>query len=128
AAIRQRSSPLVRKIAREHDIDISQLRGTGISGRVTKNDILGFLGQVGQVGREGQAGREGTRERLTPPGPVAGEVVKMSVMRKRIAEHMLASRRTSAHVHSVFEVEFTRVAKLRELKKKEYEASGAKLT
>ena len=111
---RQRSSPLVRKIAKEYHVDISQLQGTGISGRVTKNDILGFLGE-GQERQEAQT-TEGS------------EIVKMSVMRKKIAEHMVMSRRTSAHVHSVFEVNFSRVAKILEAKKAEYELAGAKLT
>jgi len=139
--IRERSSPLVRKIAKEHNVDISQIHGTGIAGRVTKDDILGFLGQEG---REGQNGRE--RAPSSGPGaeasaspvptpampkvaPGAGDVVeKMSVMRKRIAEHMVLSRRTSAHVHSVFEVNFSRIATIRDAKKGEFERAGAKLT
>ena len=131
--IRQRSSPLVRKIAKEHNVDISNLHGTGIAGRVTKDDILGFVGRAGQVGRVGQAGHEGQEdhgEKHTPAiKPSAGDrVEKMSVMRKRIAEHMVLSRRTSAHVHSVFEVNFARVAQVREAKKAEFERAGAKLT
>jgi 2-oxoglutarate dehydrogenase E2 component (dihydrolipoamide succinyltransferase) len=132
SALRQRSSPLVRKIAKEHNIDISRIAGTGISGRVSKDDILGF---IGQEGREGQEGR-GAPPRPAPSVPAAppfkagasDRVEKMSVMRKRIAEHMIMSRRTSAHVHSVFEVNFSRVAKIREAKKAEFEAAGAKLT
>ncbi len=116
--IRQRSSPLVRKIAKEHHVDISQLQGTGISGRVTKDDILGFLGQERQERQERQEGQ-------TTEG---SEIVKMSVMRKKIAEHMVMSRRTSAHVHSVFEVNFSCVAKILEAKKAEYELAGTKLT
>src|SRR5262249_36588944 len=122
--IRQRSSPLVRKIAKEHEVDISQLHGTGIAGRVTKNDILEFLsgkpasaGQAGQVGRAGQAG-EVTEARRPAAGGDRTE--KMSPMRKRIAEHMVLSRKTSAHVHSVFEVNFSRVAQVREAKKAEF--------
>jgi 2-oxoglutarate dehydrogenase E2 component (dihydrolipoamide succinyltransferase) len=151
-AIRQRSSPLVRKIAQEHHVDISQLHGTGIAGRVTKHDILEFI-ESGQPGRPGQHGQPGQRGRAEPAaqaaragqtaaaamkGPAidaptfkpgaATEVVPMSVMRKKIAEHMIASRRTSAHVHSVFEVNFGQIAKIREAKKAEYERGGAKLT
>jgi pyruvate dehydrogenase E2 component (dihydrolipoamide acetyltransferase) len=155
--IRQRSSPLVRKIAKEHGVDISQIQGTGIAGRVTKNDILGFVGGAGKPASLSQAaagegvappaasaGRPdgGGETRPAAPSPavrqppsgqaygagLAGRVVPMSVMRKRIAEHMLASRRTSAHVHSVFEVNFTRVAQAREVKKAEYERAGVKLT
>ena len=147
-AIRERSSPLVRKIAKEHNVDIAQIHGTGIAGRVTKDDILGFIdkgatGQVGQVGpvsarpaAEVSAAPAGGRSVSGAP-PVAqvtfkpdasDHVEKMSVMRKRIAEHMVLSKKTSAHVHSVFEVNFGRIAKIREAKKAEFERSGAKLT
>jgi 2-oxoglutarate dehydrogenase E2 component (dihydrolipoamide succinyltransferase) len=116
---------------------------------VTKDDILGFLGQEGREGQEGQEGQErqegregqeGREKRVAPPRPASAmapppykpgasdHVEKMSVMRKRIAEHMIMSRRTSAHVHSVFEVNFSRVAKVREKKKGEFEAAGGKLT
>jgi len=123
-AIRQRSSPLVRKIAKEHNVDIARIAGSGIAGRVTKDDILAYVGRAGQVSPVGQVG---------PPAPTvapgASDVVeKMSVMRKRIAEHMIASRRTSAHVHSVFEVNFSRIAQIRDAKKTEFERAGAKLT
>jgi len=152
-AIRQRSSPLVRKLARENNVDISQLQGTGIAGRVTKDDILQYLaaGQGGQEKHDGRERRGGPEPREGQEGPaahagqaapapprpakpapaavgVAGQVVPMSVMRKKIAEHMIASRRTSAHVHSVFEVNFSRVAQIRESKKADYERAGAKLT
>jgi 2-oxoglutarate dehydrogenase E2 component (dihydrolipoamide succinyltransferase) len=129
---RQRSSPLVRKIAKEHNVDISQLQGTGISGRVTRDDILGFIGQGGREG-QGQVAKPAAAPAKPASGPVfkpgaSDHVEKMSVMRKKIAEHMVMSRRTSAHVHSVFEVNFSRVAQVREAKKKEFEAAGAKLT
>ncbi len=131
-ALHQRSSPLVRKIAKEHNVDISQIDGTGIAGRVTKDDILGFIGQGGRAEQGGQAGQGGKAEpsaHVSAAKPSAGDrVEKMSVMRKRIAEHMIASRRTSAHVHSVFEVNFSRVEKIRQAKKAEFERSGAKLT
>jgi pyruvate dehydrogenase E2 component (dihydrolipoamide acetyltransferase) len=142
-AIRQRSSPLVRRIAKEHHVDISQIHGSGIAGRVTKHDILDYLGQEGQGGQDAQGepdareprSRLGRGATVLPmpasPGfePGATEhVEKMSVMRKKIAEHMVASRRTSAHVHSVFEVNFGRVGRIRDAKKAEYERSGAKLT
>ena len=136
-AVRQRSSPLVRRIAKEHNVDISQIRGTGISGRVTKDDILAFIGGGTAAGRPTPARAADSRApapaRPASPAPshaadLAGQVVPMSVMRRRIAEHMVASRRTSAHVHSVFEVNFARVARIREAKKAEYERAGAKLT
>jgi pyruvate dehydrogenase E2 component (dihydrolipoamide acetyltransferase) len=158
-AIRERSSPLVRKIAKEHNVDIAQIHGSGIAGRVTKDDILGFIGQEGgtTAGQESKtAGQESKAERPERPAaavPTAstgssgrsvsgappvqqvsfkpGEndlVEKMSVMRKRIAEHMVLSKKTSAHVHSVFEVNFGRIAKIRDAKKGEFERAGAKLT
>jgi pyruvate dehydrogenase E2 component (dihydrolipoamide acetyltransferase) len=136
--LRQRSSPLVRKIAKEHSIDISQIRGTGIAGRVTKDDILAFItGAPAKSANAPAAPAAAAPSRPTAaPGGASGEgksslagtSVPMSVMRKKIAEHMVLSRRTSAHVHSVFEVNFSRVAQVREAKKAEYERAGAKLT
>ena len=128
-AVRQRSSPLVRRIAKEHGVDIGQIHGTGIAGRVTKDDILGFLGHEGEGG-PASAPRAVHEEGHAPSvrRGAGARVEKMSVMRKRIAEHMVLSRRTSAHVHSVFEVNFGRIAQIREAKKAEFERSGAKLT
>jgi 2-oxoglutarate dehydrogenase E2 component (dihydrolipoamide succinyltransferase) len=119
---RERSSPLVRQIAAEHHVDMSQVRGTGIGGRVTKHDIMAFVDQqgrsVGSSPAEPVQVFRGTEDR----------VEKMSVMRKKIAEHMVVSRRTSAHVHSVFEVNFSRVSTIRASRKAAYEAQGTKLT
>jgi pyruvate dehydrogenase E2 component (dihydrolipoamide acetyltransferase) len=148
---RQRSSPLVRKIAHEHNVDISQIQGSGISGRVTKQDILEFLDhRPADADAAAAAGASDGAIAARPAGaPGAGstsgagapalhvpaygageavEIVPLSVMRRKIAEHMVLSRRTSAHVHSVFEVDFTHVAKIRESKKAEYERLGTKLT
>jgi pyruvate dehydrogenase E2 component (dihydrolipoamide acetyltransferase) len=135
-ALHQRSSPLVRKIAKEHNIDISQIHGTGIAGRVTKDDILAFIGGSPSAAPQTLAASAGPASASVEPsaatarqaGGSGDRVEKMSPMRKRIAEHMVASRRTSAHVHSVFEVNFSRVAQIREAKKAEFERSGAKLT
>ncbi len=130
----------MRKIAKEHNVDISQLQGSGIAGRVTKDDILGYVAQEGQEGSaKALAERPPTLSaERQPKGPAidmpafkpgaATEVVPMSVMRKKIAEHMVMSRRTSAHVHSVFEVNFGRIDQIRQKKKGEYERAGAKLT
>ncbi|HEY8548722.1 MAG TPA: dihydrolipoamide acetyltransferase family protein [Vicinamibacterales bacterium] len=128
---RQRSSPLVRRIASEHNVDISDIPGSGISGRVTKQDILKFIEQRGEQapGTAVPGGPVDVPARI--PAYTKGErveIVPMSVMRRKIAEHMVLSRRTSAHVHSVFEVDFSRVWKIREEKKAEYERAGAKLT
>ena len=129
---RQRSSPLVRRIAREHNVDIRQINGTGISGRVTKHDILGFI-------ESGQAAPSRPSEGAQPRPPTGAhvpaykpgervEIVPMTIMRKKIAEHMVLSAHTSPHVYSVYEVDFHRVSKLREKKKAEYERNGTKLT
>jgi len=154
---RQKSSPLVRKIAAEHAVDISQIQGTGLSGRVTKEDILKFIESGAAPKREGrpaeaephvvpgepQAAISEARSRppaATPAAAAAGsagptfkpgervQVVPMSVMRKKIAEHMVLSAHTSPHVYSVYEVNFARVSALREKKKAAYDAAGAKLT
>ncbi|MDQ3212093.1 MAG: 2-oxo acid dehydrogenase subunit E2, partial [Acidobacteriota bacterium] len=125
---RLKSSPLVRRIARDHNIDIARIAGSGLSGRVTKGDILGFI----ESGRDAPVPRAEAR----PPGPSTpvfpeGEhvqVVPMSVMRRKIAQHMVLSARTSPHVYSVYEVNFARVSALRERKKAFYESAGAKLT
>jgi pyruvate dehydrogenase E2 component (dihydrolipoamide acetyltransferase) len=130
---RQKSSPLVRRIAREHNVDIGQIPGSGIGGRVTKHDILGFIDQ-------GPAAPAPTARPSTPATPrpeihvpaYSGgdrvDIQPMSVMRKKIADHMVFSRRTSAHVHSVFHVNFSKVDKIRQQKKAEYERMGTKLT
>ena len=146
---RQKSSPLVRRIAREHDVDITQIPGTGIGGRVTKHDILGFIesgpsagsashglgAQRDQADRESAGPSTDTVGRVppsaeTPRGGPAGqvEIQPLSVMRKKIAEHMVLSRRTSAHVHSVFHVNFSTVERIRQQKKTDYERVGTKLT
>jgi pyruvate dehydrogenase E2 component (dihydrolipoamide acetyltransferase) len=140
---RQKSSPLVRRIAREHNVDIKLVKGTGISGRVTKRDILGYIesGASQQPASQPSPAAEPAPDAaapvaappVAPAGPVykPGEniqVVPMSVMRKKIAEHMVLSARTSPHVYSVYEVNFERVAALREKHKAQFETAGAKLT
>jgi pyruvate dehydrogenase E2 component (dihydrolipoyllysine-residue acetyltransferase) len=119
---RTRSSPLVRRIAKEHNVDLAGLQGTGVGGRVTKHDILGYLEH-----RPASAPAPSAHMPAYRPGERV-EVVPMGVMRKKIAEHMVLSRRTSAHVHSVFEVNYERVSHLREQKKADYERAGTKLT
>jgi len=127
---RQKSSPLVRKIAKEHRVDLAHVSGTGLGGRVTKDDILGYVG-TGERPAPSAAGAAAPAPAAPAPAFKPGdnvEVVAMSVMRKKIAEHMVFSRRTSAHVHSVFEVDYSRVAKIREARKADYERQGVKLT
>ena len=124
---RRRSSPLVRRIAKDHNVDIAQISGSGIGGRVTKHDILDYI-EHGEVGPKADptATKPAPAIQVRPSG--ADRVEKMSVMRKKIAEHMVLSHRTSAHVYSVFHVNFSTVEKLRQQKKAEYERAGAKLT
>jgi 2-oxoglutarate dehydrogenase E2 component (dihydrolipoamide succinyltransferase) len=172
-AERVRSSPLVRRLAREHDVDLQRIQGTGLGGRVTKDDILRFIEQhpagvpapaaTPAIGRPAasaapQPSRSATAAQ-TPvapaaqmptyqtgsaapsmpttapaaasprPGATADEIVPMTAMRKKIAERMVESKRTSAHVHSVYEVDMTRIAKLRDRLKDDFERrTGSKLT
>ena len=134
---RTKSSPLVRKIAQEHGVDISRLEGTGLSGRVTKNDILSFI-ESGATPAPAAPQRAAApapapaQEPVAPPPPrpqLGDRVEQMSVMRKKIAEHMVLSRRTSAHVTTVYEIDMTRVARLRDKHRDEfYQRTGTKLT
>ncbi len=131
---KQKSSPLVRRIAREHDVDISQIPGSGIGGRVTKHDILEFIESEPSAGvSTDTVVRVPPSPGATRGGPAGGpgdqvEIRPLSVMRKKIAEHMVLSRRTSAHVHSVFHVNFSTLERIRQQKKADYERVGAKLT
>jgi len=158
-----RSSPVVRKIAAEHNLDIREIPGTGIAGRVTKQDILTHI-----EGKPAETPSPAPRPMPTPapaatpqrpqtapspsaPAPSAGpapqtsavpasspaapsassrvEVVPMSPIRKKTAEHMVLSKRISAHVTTVFEIDMTRVDHLREKYRPQYEErSGVKLT
>jgi pyruvate dehydrogenase E2 component (dihydrolipoamide acetyltransferase) len=129
---RTKSSPLVRKIAQENNVDITKLQGSGVSGRVTKNDILDFLQQPKPAAPQQPAP---TQSQATPRPPAmtfaSGEnnrIEPLSVMRKKIAQHMVLSKQTSAHVTTVFEVDFTAIDKLRRQYKDAYAERGAKLT
>jgi len=133
---RTKSSPLVRRIADEHGIDIKQLEGTGMSGRVTKNDILSFI-ESGTPAPQVAAGSKAAPSQAAPVAqaapalkPAEGDrVEQMSVMRKKIADHMVASRRTSAHVTTVYEIDMTKIAKLRDENRAAFqERTGTKLT
>jgi 2-oxoglutarate dehydrogenase E2 component (dihydrolipoamide succinyltransferase) len=125
---RQKSSPLVRRIAREHNVDIEDLHGSGIGGRVTKSDILDYLQHQPAEPTTG-APSERSLSRVPAYGPGERvEIKPLSVIRKKIAEHMVLSRRTSAHVHSVFHVNFSTIDRIRQQKKSDYERLGVKLT
>ncbi|HYL56870.1 MAG TPA: dihydrolipoamide acetyltransferase family protein, partial [Gemmatimonadales bacterium] len=131
--LRRKSTPLVRKIAAEHQVDISGIPGTGFAGRVTKQDILGFI-------ERGVPAPTAPGSRLPAPalsGPVVHPVVEpwpgdrvepFSKIRKITADHMILSRRTSAHVTSFFEIDYSRVAELRRKHKAGYAERGVNLT
>lgn len=140
-----RTSPLVRRLAREHGVDLASIEGTGLGGRITKQDILSYIdsktGAPAPLPAPPEEAPAPPSVPATEPAPSAaperaavalpgdGEAVPMTVMRKAIAEHMLASKRTSAHVHTVFEVDMTSIVQLREKHKSEFESrSGIKLT
>ena len=153
---RLRSSPLVRRIARENNVDLAAVPGSGLGGRITKTDIQSFIQQHGPGGAA--PARPAERPTAVQPRPqptaqpqpqppaqprpaaaaapqpvslpeVPGELVPMTPMRKKIAERMVESKRTSAHVHTIFKVDMTRIVKLREKVRKQWEArNGIKLT
>jgi 2-oxoglutarate dehydrogenase E2 component (dihydrolipoamide succinyltransferase) len=131
-----RSSPLVRKIAREHNVNLSQVPGTGMGGRITKQDIMAFLERPETPAVPARASTPPTSSSVHSPRPAAppaaaipGDVVPMTQMRKIIAQRMIESRRTSAHVHGMFEVDITRIVQLRNKTKSAFEQRhGARLT
>ena len=142
-----KSSPLVRRIARENHVDVAQIAGTGLGGRVTKQDIVEYLGRGQETGGRGQetggrgqaeddrgqgrsqAAGSGGQETARPlPTDVRTEIQPLSAMRRKIAEHMVLSKRTSAHVHTVFHVDFSDIDRIRQQWKEEYASLGAKLT
>src|SRR5215469_2028479 len=135
-----RSSPLVRKIAREHNVDLSQVSGTGLGGRITKQDIMAFIEKGPAAAAPAPSPAPSQASVSAPPQPsrpapapapaaIPGEVVPMSQMRKIIAQRMIESRRTSAHVHAMFEVDLTRIVNLRNKLKSGFEQrNGARLT
>ncbi len=147
-----RSSPLVRRIARENNIDLGRVPGTGLGGRISKQDILSFIQQHGPGGAgrpqpvapppaqrppqqqvQQQYQQAPQQQQVSAPAPqvpeLAGEFVPMTAMRKKIADRMVESRRTSAHVHTIFKVDMTRIVKMREQMRKGWEARhGVKLT
>ncbi|MGC2195648.1 MAG: 2-oxoglutarate dehydrogenase, E2 component, dihydrolipoamide succinyltransferase [Terriglobales bacterium] len=130
-----RSSPLVRKIAREHNVDLGQVTGTGLGGRITKQDIMAFIEKgpaaaPAPPAAPSQPAPPASRPVPTPaPAAIPGDLVPLSQMRKIIAQRMIESRRTSAHVHCMFEVDLTRIVNLRNKLKGSFEQrNGARLT
>src|SRR5262245_30983445 len=128
--LRTKSTPLVRKIAAEHSVDISRIPGSGYAGRVTKQDILGYieLAPTAPGPRPQAPGPAGAIEHpAVEPWP-EDKVEPWSKIRKITADHMVMSRRVSAHVASFFEVDFTRIAQLRAKAKQTYAERGVNLT
>ena len=148
-----RSSPLVRKIAKDNNVDLGQVTGSGASGRITKSDILGHMEGGGTAQAASSAAPAPASPSVAAPAqptyvqaesakattapakaaaatpPMPGELVPMSKMRAIIARRMVESKATSAHVHTVFKVDMTRIVKLREKEKTKYEQrNGVKLT
>ena len=135
--LRRKSTPLVRRIAAEHNVDISAIQGSGLAGRVTKNDVLEYLERGSEAPAAGgpSPAAPAPATRAPAPTPVPGvdpwegdTVQPWSRIRKLTAEHMVMSRRVSPHVNTIFEVDYTRVAQLRAGKKKEYADRGVNLT
>jgi 2-oxoglutarate dehydrogenase E2 component (dihydrolipoamide succinyltransferase) len=142
-----RSSPLVRRIAKDNHLDLRQISGTGSGGRITKDDALKFLAENG-AGATAPAAAPKLPAPTATPAPVAsapasiqaavaapvssplpGSLVPLTKMRSIIAQRMVESAHTSPHVHTVFKVDMTRIAKLREKEKGKYEQrNGVKLT
>ena len=149
-----RSSPLVRKIAKEHNVDLGSMEGSGAGGRISKKDILAALESGGPKAAAPAAAAPTpaapSASPAAPPPPGGGAVAHpalenavpreriyfgnyeaqpMSVMRQRIAEHMVASKRVSPHVYSIDEADMTKIAKIRERSKAAFETKyGTKLT
>ena len=143
--LRRKSTPLVRKMAAEHNVDISTIPGTGVAGRVTKNDMLAYIG--GEAGKRGGGEAPvarpaaGVPPTSQPPRVPASPAVAPTVdpwdgdriepwsrIRKLTADHMVVSRRVSPHVNTIFEVDYTRIAQIRARKKQEYTERGVSLT
>ncbi len=131
-----RSSPLVRKIAREHNVDLGAVSGTGLGGRITKQDIMAFIERPEASAPKSAppASAPPATSPARPSAPAApaafpGDLVPMTNMRKIISQRMIESRRTSAHVHCMYEVDFTRIVNLRQKHKNGFEQRhGVRLT
>jgi pyruvate dehydrogenase E2 component (dihydrolipoamide acetyltransferase) len=127
-----RSSPLVRKIARENNVNLGEVAGTGLGGRITKQDILDFIEKSQKPGGAVPAAAPAaaaSQPSARPPAAIPGDLVPLTHMRRIIAQRMIESRRTSAHVHCMYEVDFSRIVNLRNKHKASFEQRhGARLT
>jgi pyruvate dehydrogenase E2 component (dihydrolipoamide acetyltransferase) len=151
--LRQRSTPLVRRIAAEHDVDIGDVEGTGRSGRVTKQDIMAFLDR--EEARPAASGKPAAPAPAAPKAPAeagvlstdqlwdafygqvqhpewpvreADRVEPMDRIRRLTADHMILAKRIAAHVHSFIEIDFTRVARIRAANRAKWEQQGVKVS
>jgi pyruvate dehydrogenase E2 component (dihydrolipoamide acetyltransferase) len=146
--LRRRSTPLVRKMAAEHGLDLREIPGTGLAGRVTKNDVIGYIdsgaaaglgtgtpppAQTPAAAAPAESAVAATSQPRSPAAPAVepwegDRVEPWSRIRKLTAEHMLMSRRVSPHVNTIFEIDYSRVAQVRARKKQEYADRGVNLT
>ncbi len=150
-----RSSPLVRKMAKEHDLNLREIAGSGSAGRITKDDVLSYMEKGSAPVPAAASAPAPSLAAPAPPvaapqpaapatapaakapasaapvasGALAGQVVPMTKMRSIIAQRMVDSKRTNAHVHTVFKIDMTRIVRLREKERAKYEQrNGVKLT
>ncbi|MEX2572606.1 MAG: dihydrolipoamide acetyltransferase family protein [Gemmatimonadota bacterium] len=135
--LRRRSTPLVRRIATEHGLSLEEIPGTGRAGRVTKADVLQYVEQGAAAGKPGAGGAEGafswdayyTNVRHPEVEAYSGDRSEpMGRMTRLIAEHMILSKRTSAHVHSYFEVDYSRIDQFRAQNRAQWDEQGVKVT
>ncbi len=129
---RIRSSPLVRKIAKEHGVDLRDVPGSGSEGRINKEDILRFVNEGAPAAKTATSTpQQAVKPKAEAPQPkvLTAEVVPLTKMRAIIAQRMVESKKTSPHVHSVYKVDMTRIVRLREREKTGFEQRhGVKLT
>ena len=117
-------SPAVRKLVRDHGLDASEIQGTGEGGRLSRKDVLNYI--ESRKGTRPAAGSDSGSEPVSPPG--VDRIEPMSLMRRKIAEHMVHSKSTSPHVSTVHEVDFTDVDEFRKKHRAEWQERGVKLT
>ncbi len=113
-------SPLVSRMASEHGIDLSQVRGTGAGGRITKKDLQAFVTEIKAQGAPAE-----NRQPAPVPTGLGGEIVPLTPVRRAIAEHMVLSKHTSPHVTTVMEADFSRVAAHRAANKRTLPGRGS---
>jgi 2-oxoglutarate dehydrogenase E2 component (dihydrolipoamide succinyltransferase) len=134
--LRRKSTPLVRKMAAEHNLDLSSIPGTGIAGRVTKHDVLGYLEAPAAAPAPAAPLAAPRAPAAAGPSPSApgveawpgDRVEPWSRIRRLTADHMVMSRRVSPHVNTIFEIDYTRVSQIRARRKQEFTARGVNLT